>query len=117
MGTIAELLGYSLEPDPDATGADSGENAGSSSVIDAGANEKADEQREVAMAIVLDECDLAPAQARADLTLREDLEMDDLVLYAIVSRMEHEMKTSLSDDEVRSWVTLGDLLDAVAAVG
>ena len=66
------------------------------------------------MQAVLDEVELEPAQARCELTLRGDLDMDDVSLYAVVARVEREAKVALTDAQIEEWETLGDLLDAVA---
>ena len=72
-----------------------------------------DRAREAAMEAVLDEVELDPADARGALTLRGDLDMDDVSLYAVVARVEREAKVTLTDATVEEWVTLADLLDAV----
>ena len=72
-----------------------------------------DRAREAAMEAVLDEVELDPADARGELTLRGDLDMDDVSLYAVVARVEREAKVALADAAIKEWVTLADLLDAV----
>ena len=66
------------------------------------------------MEAVLDESGIDPADARAELTLRRDLDMDDVALYAVVARVEREAKVGFSDAQIEGWQTLGDLLGAVA---
>lgn len=119
MGSIADLLGDQLRAglaqlvDP-ATEDDAPEDTQASS-IDAGESVSTqDRAREAAMEAVLDEADLAPGDARAELTLRGDLDMDDVSLYAVVARVEREAKVALTDAQIEEWETLGDLLDAVA---
>lgn len=118
MGSIADLLGDQLRAglaqlvDP-ATEDDAPEGAQASS-IDGEYVSTQDRAREAAMEAVLDEADLAPADARAELTLRGDLDMDDVSLYAVVARVEREAKVALTDAQIEEWETLGDLLDAVA---
>ena len=119
MGSIAGLLGGQLRAglaqlvDP-ATEDDAPEGTQASS-IDAGESVSTqDRAREAAMEAVLDEADLAPGDARAELTLRGDLDMDDVSLYAVVARVEREAKVALTDAQIEEWETLGDLLDAVA---
>ena len=119
MGSIADLLGDQLRAglaqlvDP-ATEDDATEGAQASS-IDAGESVSTqDRAREAAMEAVLDEADLAPGDARVELTLRGDLDMDDVSLYAVVARVEREAKVALTDAQIEEWETLGDLLDAVA---
>ncbi|MCI6411131.1 MAG: phosphopantetheine-binding protein [Schaalia hyovaginalis] len=107
MGSIAELLGYSLLPEPDAAPDDEAPRG-------APAASKADLAREAAMAAVLEETGLDPDEARADLTLRGDLDLDDLGLYAIVARIEHDLSLVLPDELVDSWGTLGSILDDTA---
>ena len=116
MGSIADLLGDQLRAglaqlvDP-ATEDDAPEGTQASS-IDAGESVSTqDRAREAAMEAVLDEADLAPGDARAELTLRGDLDMDDVSLYAVVARVEREAKVALTDAQIEEWETLGDLLD------
>ena len=117
MGSIADLLGDQLRAglaqlvDPDA----SDEAPDAAAVSSESAAETAqDRAREAAMEAVLDEAELDPADARGELTLRGDLDLDDVSLYAIVARVECEAKVTLSDAQVEQWVTLSDLLDAVS---
>ncbi len=117
MGSIADLLGDQLRAglaqlvDPEA----SEETPGAAPASSETAVETAqDRVREAAMEAVLDEAELDPAQARGELTLRGDLDMDDVSLYAVVARVEREAKVTLNDSQVEEWVTLADLLDAVS---
>lgn len=117
MGSIADLLGDQLRAglaqlvDPDASDEAPGAAPASS---DSTVETARDRAREAAMAAVLDEAELDPASARGELTLRGDLDMDDVSLYAVVARVEREAKVTLSDALVEQWVTLADLLDAVS---
>ena len=117
MGSIADLLGDQLRAglaqlvDPDASDeVPVAAPASSDSTVETAQ----DRAREAAMAAVLDEAELDPASARGELTLRGDLDMDDVSLYAVVARVEREAKVTLSDALVEQWVTLADLLDAVS---
>ena len=110
MGSIADLLGDQLRAglaqlvDP-ATEDDAPEGTQASS-IDAGESVSTqDRAREAAMEAVLDEADLAPGDARAELTLRGDLDMDDVSLYAVVARVEREAKVALTDAQIEEWET------------
>ena len=119
MGSIADLLGDQLraglaqlvDPDSEAEGHGDAQASSSAAGESASAQERA---REAAMEAVLDEADLAPENARAELTLRGDLDMDDVALYAVVARVEREAKVTLTDAQIDQWETLGDLLGAVA---
>ena len=117
MGSIADLLGDQLRAglaqlvDPEAQDESAGAAPASS---DASVETTQDRAREAAMEAVLDEAELDPADARGELTLRGDLDMDDVSLYAVVARVEREAKVTLSDSQVEEWVTLADLLDAVS---
>ena len=117
MGSIADLLGDQLRAglaqlvDPDASDEVPGAAPASS---DSTVETAQDRAREAAMAAVLDEAELDPASARGELTLRGDLDMDDVSLYAVVARVEREAKVTLNDAQVEEWVTLADLLDAVS---
>ena len=117
MGSIADLLGDQLRaglaqlvnpdvPDeaPDAAPASS----------ESAAETAQDRAREAAMEAVLDEADLDPVDARGELTLRGDLDMDNVSLYAVVARVEREAKVTPNDYQIEQWVTLADLLDAVS---
>lgn len=117
MGSIADLLGDQLRAglaqlvDPEAQD----ESAGAAPASSAASVDTAqDRAREAAMEAVLDEAELDPADARGELTLRGDLDMDDVSLYAVVARVEREAKVTLNDSQVEEWVTLSDLLDAVS---
>ena len=117
MGSIADLLGDQLRAglaqlvDPEAQDESAGAAPASS---DASVETAQDRAREAAMEAVLDEAELDPADARGELTLRGDLDMDDVSLYAVVARVEREVKVTLNDAQVQEWVTLADLLDAVS---
>ena len=117
MGSIADLLGDQLRAglaqlvDPEASDEAMGATPASS---DAPVETAQDRAREAAMEAVLDEAELDPADARGELTLRGDLDMDDISLYAVVARVEREAKVTLNDASVEQWVTLEDLLDAVS---
>ena len=117
MGSIADLLGDQLRAglaqlvDPDAS--DDAPDAASAS-SESAVETAQDRAREAAMEAVLDEADLDPADARGELTLRGDLDMDDVSLYAVVARVEREVKVTLNDSQIEQWVTLADLLDAVS---
>ena len=117
MGSIADLLGDQLRAglaqlvDPEAQDESAGAAPASS---DASVETAQDRAREAAMEAVLDEAELDPADARGELTLRGDLDMDDVSLYAVVARVEREAKVTLNDSQVEEWVTLADLLDAVS---
>lgn len=117
MGSIADLLGDQLRAglaqlvDPDAS--DEAPDAALAS-SERAVETAQDRAREAAMEAVLDEAELDPADARGELTLRGDLDMDDVSLYAVVARVEREAKVTLNDTQVEEWVTLADLLDAVS---
>ena len=120
MGSIADLLGDQLRAglaqlvDPDSEAEELGDAQASSSAAGESTSSAQERAREAAMEAVLDEADLAPENARAELTLRGDLDMDDVSLYAVVARVEREAKVALTDAQIEEWETLGDLLDAVA---
>lgn len=117
MGSIADLLGDQLRAglaqlvDPDASD-EAPDGAAASS--ESAAETAQDRAREAAMEAVLDEAELDPADARGELTLRGDLDMDDVSLFAVVARVEREAKVTLHDSQVEEWVTLADVLDAVS---
>ena len=117
MGSIADLLGDQLRAglaqlvDPDAS--DEAPDAASAS-SESAVETAQDRAREAAMEAVLDEAELDPADARGELTLRGDLDMDDVSLYAVIARVEREVKVTLNDSQIEQWVTLADLLDAVS---
>ena len=105
MGSIADLLGDQLRAglaqlvDPDTSDdAPGAAPASSESRVDTAQ----DRAREAAMEAVLDEVELDPADARGELTLRGDLDMDDVSLYAVVARVEREAKVALADAAIES---------------
>lgn len=117
MGSIADLLGDQLRAglaqlvDPEARDeAPGAAPASSESTVETAQ----DRVREAAMEAVLDEAQLDPARARGELTLRGDLDMDDVSLYAVVARVEREAKVALNDASVEQWMTLADLLEDVS---
>ena len=55
-----------------------------------------------------------PAGQCIDDATWNDLDMDDVSLFAVVARVEREAKVQLPDAQVEAWVSLGDLLDAVS---
>ena len=118
MGSIADLLGDQLRAglaqlvDPEAPDEAPGEAPASAQERASDACERA---RMIAMEAVLEEVEIDPALVRGQDTLREDLDMDDISLYAVVARVEREAKVTLADAAVEEWVTLADLLDAVSS--
>ncbi|WP_076464780.1 phosphopantetheine-binding protein [Actinomyces mediterranea] len=115
MGTIAELLGYSLS-ESDASPEPSSEPGGAAgSEGEAPSDPQSRDGRETAMSAVLEETDLDPDRARAELLLTDDLDLDTLSLYAIVARIEHDLSISIPDETIGAWRSLGDLLDGVDA--
>lgn len=117
MGSIADLLGDQLRAGlaqlVDSEASDEAPGAAPAS-SDSTVETARDRAREAAMEAVLDEVELDPGRARGELTLRGDLDMDDVSLYAVVARVEREAKVALNDASVEQWITLADLLDAVS---
>lgn len=128
MGTIAELLGYSLseptppegpgsEAVPTSTDIDEGGAAavGSTGAVSAAPGQgvaAAPTPDEVVLAAVLAETSLEPSAAREDLTLAGDLDLDTIGRYAVVTAIEHGLGTEFRDEDVDAWETLGDVLAA-----
>lgn len=137
MGTIGDLLGIDLasafaQENSDVTNIDG--TQGDASIVSPAARDtavqlepgKADKnvdveavnpRHEAVLAAIVAETNLEPSQARLELTLRGDLDLDALALYAIVAAIEHELRCSFVDEDVRSWQTLGDILNAADEVG
>ena len=117
MGSIADLLGDQLRAglaqlvDPEAS--DEAPGAALASDLES-ASDACERARVIAMEAVLDEVEVDPALVRGQDTLRKDLDMDDVSLYAVVARVEREAKVALTDAQVQAWSTLGDLLDSVS---
>ena len=117
MGSIADLLGDQLRAglaqlvDPEAS--DEAPGAAQASDLER-ASDACERARVIAMEAVLDEVEVDPALVRGQDTLRKDLDMDDVSLYAVVARVEREAKVALTDAQVEAWSTLGDLLDSVS---
>lgn len=134
MGTIGDLLGGldlsslgmdSTDPtedtldladqasasqhDADHTDSEDSPHAGGAAT---GAPQTADE---IVMAAILEHTSLQPQDARADLRLKEDLDMDELQLYAVVATVERALHTSFPDETVHSWQTVGDILTAASS--
>lgn len=118
MGSIADLLGDQLRAglaqlvDPETQDEAPGEAPASAQERASDVSERA---RVIAMEAVLDEVEIDPALVRGQDTLRKDLDMDDISLYAVVARVEREAKVTITDAAVEEWVTLADLLDAVSS--
>lgn len=108
MGTIAELLGYSLGDPQDP---DTPEEV--ASLVEEARTEDTSTPTsdEVVLAAVLEETDLEPSRARGDLTLEGDLDLDELDRWAVATVVEHELRTTFTDADVESWTTLADVLD------
>ena len=115
MGSIADLLGDQLRAglaqlaDAEAAPEDDAPSSGVERASDA--SERA---RVIAMEAVLDEAEIDPVRVRGRDSLRGDLDLDDISLYALVARIEREAKVTLADAEVEAWVSLSDLLDSVS---
>lgn len=110
MGTIGDLLGGL---DLSAFGGDDSTDQTTNTEQHSAPGEPNSEVEEVVMAALLEHTTLTPQSARADLTLRGDLDMDDLQLYAVVVAVERSLKRSFADQDIRQWQTIGDILDAV----
>ena len=106
MGTIADLFGDQLRA---TVGADDG--------ADGAAGELAPASSPGSKADLVEESGLEPGSARAELTLRGDLDLDDLGLCAVVARFERAAGARCPDAEIEQWRTLGDLLSAARALG
>ena len=52
------------------------------------------------------------SQLRDDLSL-EELDLDTLSLYAIVTAIEHELNISIEDAIIADWHTFGDIVASV----
>ncbi|WP_052450801.1 hypothetical protein [Actinomyces polynesiensis] len=122
MGTIAELLGFDLsEPTPpgdgegDAAPVDEG---GAAALPEAGAEEGAPgpdtaatpTSDEVVLEAVLAETSLDPSDAREDLTLTGDLDLDTIGRYAVTTSVERGLGVQFRDAGIDALETLGDLL-------
>lgn len=122
MGTIAELLGFDLsEPTPpgdgegDAAPVDEG---GAAALPEAGAEEGAPgpdtaatpTSDEVVLEAVLAETSLDPSDAREDLTLTGDLDLDTIGRYAVTTSVERGLGVQFRDADIDALETLGDLL-------
>jgi acyl carrier protein len=52
-----------------------------------------------------------PADLAADVSLKEELQMDSLDLVEFVARVEEHYRVSVPDDDWRRLATLGDIAD------
>lgn len=102
------------EPGKEAVSSSISEGAAEKRQVDAlprgGAEDATPE--EIVLQALLEETGFDPASARLDLTLRGDLDLDDLQLYAVIAVVERALKRTFPDAEIASWATLGDFLDA-----
>lgn len=116
MGTIADLLGgidlSALTEQAPAEGKEKPSEHDAQAVDGAQPDARTD-THEAVLAAILSQTNLRPENARAELTLRGDLDMDTLQLYAVVVQIERELKTTFPDELIDQWETIGDILDAV----
>lgn len=68
---------------------------------------------ETVVAAMLDVSDLPAADYRLDLRLQEDFDLHPIALFAVVSRIEDDLKVKLKDSEVTECQTLADLVALV----
>lgn len=135
MGTIGDLLGIDLaaafgQDTPEASDLDEAQEEAHAAGVPVNDDslqaqmgqreqkpdaEGANPRHEAVLAAIVAETNLEPSRARLDLTLAGDLDLDDLGLYGVVAAIEHELRLSFADEHVRSWQTLGDILNAVDA--
>ncbi|MCD4549333.1 phosphopantetheine-binding protein [Schaalia sp. lx-260] len=129
MGTIAELIGYQLAvesladentPPSDTAAKKNSDDSDDSSPTDLTETEQAaallspiQQAQEIAMTALLAETGIEAQDMRADLTLRGDLDLDVIGLYAVISTIEHECRISFTDLEIHKWHTVEDFLQAV----
>lgn len=111
-GTQEATVASDTQDDVDTPPVSAGERAAHSAT---GAHTQDLTPEEIALSALIDHSTLDPHAARRDLTLRGDLDMDDLQLYAVVTQMERALKRSFPDEDVHSWVIVGDILDAVTS--
>ena len=111
MGTIGDLLG-------DALGQALASNV-ENTPVDAieGAREKAQEERSVHVRSVLVNAVCAHTSVEAsqldDGLSLEELDLDTLSLYAIVTAIEHELHISIEDSIIADWQSFGDIFASV----
>lgn len=122
MGTIAELLGFDLsEPTPPGDGEENAapvDEGGAAALPEAGAEEGAPgpdasetpTSDEVVLEAVLAETSLDPSDAREDLTLTGDLDLDTIGRYAVTTSVERGLGVQFRDADIDALETLGDLL-------
>ena len=82
-----------------------------------GAREKAQEERsahvrEVVVNAVREHTSVEASQLHDGLSL-EDLDLDTLSLYAIVTAIEHELNISIEDAVIADWHSFGDIFASV----
>ena len=115
MGSSADLRGDQLRAglaklaEAEAPPEEDAPSSGGESASDASGR-----ARVIAMEAVLDEAEIDPVRVMGRDSLRGDLDLDDISLYALVARIEREAKVTLADAEVEAWVSLSDLLDSVS---
>ncbi|MBD3688968.1 hypothetical protein H8R18_05360 [Nanchangia anserum] len=62
---------------------------------------------------VTEHCTSSTGELTRSLRLVEDLDMDTLLRYCVITACEHRLKTRAIDADVDAAVTLGDLADAL----
>lgn len=66
-------------------------------------------------AILVTEFELEAAQVVPGARLTEDLDLDSIDGVTIVVRLEAQLEVVLSDDEIKTMATVGDIVNALAA--
>ncbi|MDU0968702.1 MAG: phosphopantetheine-binding protein [Actinomycetaceae bacterium] len=69
---------------------------------------------DVIAARTAEECGRDAGELAAQMRLIDDLDLDDLGRYAIVTQVEHDLKIHLPDAECDAAQTLGDIAEAAA---
>lgn len=80
--------------------------------------ETSDPAWEAVVSAMLDVSDLPATEYKQDLQLQADFDLHPIALFAVVSKLEEDLKVKLADAEVQQCVTLADLVKlAQAALG
>ena len=74
-----------------------------------------DELLERVRSILVTEFELEPEQVTAAARLVEDLDLDSIDGVTIVVRLEAKLEVSMTDEEIQKMITVGDIVDALAA--
>lgn len=121
MGTIADLLGDALNSA--LTSADDGNTeqapSGAAALLQELKRDEDVAQREHARSVMLtaiSEHTGRPEEELGGSATFEDLDLDPLGVYAIVTPVERELGRGFNDQDIARWTTIGEMLSAAEGI-